>query len=191
MKLNRFGLAVAGVASAGAVIAGAAMANASPTLPAALTGYASESGSGSGDQSTTPSPGTNDPTGEGRGDGQCDRAGGGMGRGMHQATEVTGDEAAKVGDAVKAKDSAVTIEAIRKAPDNSYRVLGTKDGNRVMYGVSADLATVTEHQRGSGPGGKRDRGHWHGGQGQTPNQAPSEGATSGASAESSSFRAAV
>ena len=48
-----------------------------------------------------------------------------------------------VGDAVKAKDSAVTIESIQKDPDGRYDVLGTKDGNRVRYEVSADLAKTS------------------------------------------------
>lgn len=198
MKFTRFGLAAAGVASAGAVIAGAAVANASTSMPEATLAYTSASDSGTGSSSSssgestspgTTAPGTTAPgdqKGQNRRGGSCDGAGGGRGMGHH--TEVTGDEAAKVGDAVKAKDSAVTIESIQKDPDGSYDVLGTKDGNRVRYEVSADLATITQDQRG-GPGwmgrGMHGRGDGAG------DQAPGQGSTSGATAQSSGFRTAV
>ena len=45
-------------------------------------------------------------------------------------------------DAVKAKDSAVTVQSVRKDPDGSYDVLGTKGGEQVMVEVSADLKTI-------------------------------------------------
>lgn len=74
---------------------------------------------------------------------------GGPGRGgpgmNHE--EVTGDEATKVSDAVKAKDSAVTVEKIFKNEDGSYMVAGTKDDERVMFKVSSDLGTVEELER--------------------------------------------
>lgn len=41
---------------------------------------------------------------------------------------MTGDEFAKVTAAMKAKDSSVTVTSVRKDPDGSYDVLGTKDG---------------------------------------------------------------
>lgn len=69
---------------------------------------------------------------------------GGKGPGQSDDTPVTGDEAQKVIDAVKAKDSAATITEVRKDPDGSYDAVGTKDGQRVMYDVSADLKTITE-----------------------------------------------
>jgi hypothetical protein len=62
-------------------------------------------------------------------------------------TAVTGDEATKVGAAVTAKDSAVTVTSVRKDPDGSYDVLGTKAGANVMFDVSADLATITENSK--------------------------------------------
>ncbi|HET7723281.1 MAG TPA: hypothetical protein VFK68_01470 [Propionibacteriaceae bacterium] len=70
-----------------------------------------------------------------------------------QDTAVTGDEATKVSAAVTAKDSAVTVASVRKDPDGSYDVLGTKAGANVMFDVSADLATVTQAQGGGGKGG--------------------------------------
>lgn len=74
--------------------------------------------------------------------------------GQSQDTPVTGEEAQKVIDAVKAKDASVTISDVRKDPDGSYDALGTKsDGTKVMYDVSADLATITEHAGKGGPGG--------------------------------------
>ncbi|BFU43480.1 hypothetical protein [Krasilnikovia sp. MM14-A1004] len=60
-------------------------------------------------------------------------------------TPVTGDEAAKVTAAVTAKDAAVTVDGVRKDPDGSYDVVGTKAGNRIMFDVSADLKTITEN----------------------------------------------
>jgi hypothetical protein len=72
-------------------------------------------------------------------------------------TPVTGSQAAKVAAAVKAKDSSVTVTGVRKDPDGSYDVLGTKAGSQVMYDVSADLKTISQggggHRGGHGPGG--------------------------------------
>lgn len=80
-------------------------------------------------------------------------------RGGHEHTEVTGDEATRVTDAVTAQDSAITVESVRKDPDGSYDVLGTKDGSRVMVQVSADLATIEVGSGGrGGPGGGRGPG---------------------------------
>ena len=95
-------------------------------------------------QSTTGYPG--DPNG-----GPGGRNGGPGGAG-HQHTTVTGDEAAKVTAAVKAKDAAFTVESVMKDPDGSYDVLGTKNGQKAMYEVSKDLQTITEHT--GAPGGK-------------------------------------
>lgn len=82
------------------------------------------------------------------GSGQVD---GKEGRPRH--SEVTGEEATKVAAAVTAKDSAVTVEKVMKDEDGSYHALGTKNGSRVHYQVSADLATVTETaDRGPGRG---------------------------------------
>jgi hypothetical protein len=87
-----------------------------------------------------------------------DRAGGGPG-GRSQDTAVTGAEADKVIAAVKAKDSSAAIDAVRKDPDGSYDALGTKDGHRVFYDVSADLKTITENAGGpGGPGGTSSGG---------------------------------
>jgi hypothetical protein len=98
---------------------------------------------------------------------------GGMG-GQH--TEVTGDEASKVSAAVTGKDSAVTVEKVMKDADGSYDVLGTKAGARVMFDVSADLATVTENAGGPGMGGGK------GGHGQRGQQQSAASATTGAAA---------
>src|SRR3954453_10188210 len=82
----------------------------------------------------------------------------GYGRpGASNDTPVTGDELAKVTAAVKAKDSAATVTNVRKDPDGSYDVFGTKSGTQVMFEVSADLKTITQ---GAGGGG---RGHGPGG----------------------------
>ncbi len=92
----------------------------------------------SADSSTSPSPGSPSATSS---------------TGASQDTPVTGDEATKASAAVTAKDSTVTVTSVRKDPDGSYDVLGTKAGANVMYDVSADLATVTQAQGGGKDGG--------------------------------------
>jgi hypothetical protein len=52
--------------------------------------------------------------------------------------------------AMKAKDSSVTVTSVRKDPDGSYDVLGTKAGANVMYDVSTDLTTVTQNTHADG-----------------------------------------
>jgi hypothetical protein len=75
------------------------------------------------------------------------------GPGGSNDTPVTGDEATKVTAAVTAKDSAVSVTSVRKDPDGSYDVFGTKAGARVRYDVSADLKTITEGMGGPQHGG--------------------------------------
>jgi hypothetical protein len=115
------------------------------------------------------------------------RPGGGMDGGMRgpggasQDTPVTGDEAAKVSAAVTAKDSTVTVASVRKDPDGSYDVLGTKAGANVMFDVSADLATITEHTGGpqGGPaGGPQGGQHGAPGASDSTQSAPSATASS-------------
>jgi hypothetical protein len=65
--------------------------------------------------------------------------------GSSRDTAVTGNELAKVTAAMKAKDASVTVTSVRKDPDGSYDVLGTKAGADVFYDVSADLKTFTQH----------------------------------------------
>ncbi|MCH8611799.1 hypothetical protein [Arsenicicoccus dermatophilus] len=101
------------------------------------------------------------------------RTGGPGGRGghggMHQHTAVTGTEATKVKDAVKTKDATITIGEVRKDPDGSYDVMGTKAGSPVMVEVSQDLKTVEVRTGGpGGPGG-------HGGPGAMPGQSGQQG----------------
>jgi hypothetical protein len=89
--------------------------------------------------------------GGGRGGG---RHGGRAGGGGSADTPVTGDELSKVTAALKAKDSSVTVSSVRKDPDGSYDVFGTKGGSQVMYEVSADLKTITQNTFGATrPGG--------------------------------------
>lgn len=111
-----------------------------------------------------------------------ERTGGGMGKsggmGGSQDTPVTGAEATKVGEAVQAKDSAVTVESVRKDPDGSYDVLGTKDGQPVFFDVSSDLATITENAGGPG----RMGGHGGPGAGQAPSGSDANGSDANGSA---------
>jgi hypothetical protein len=129
MDLKRVGLAVAALAATGAVAVGMTNADAATTTPTAIPTGTATSGYG-----VTGAPGA---SGDTSGD-----------------TSVTGDEAAKASAAVTAKDSAVTVTSVRKDPDGSYDVLGSKAGAPVMFDVSADLATVTQNAgHGGGRGG--------------------------------------
>lgn len=120
--IKRIGLAAAGVIAIGGVVLGtASLASAEPN---------------------TPSPSASASQADGHGDGR----GGGRGHGGASSdTAVTGDELAKVTAAMKAKDAAVAVTGVRKDPDGSYDVLGTKDGAEIMYDVSADLTTFTQN----------------------------------------------
>ena len=132
MSPKKIGLAVAAVAALGAgAVAGASLASAAG----------------------------NDPTTSAYGEGQRGpgEGGRGPGGGSHD-TPVTGAELTKVKDAVKAKDSSVSVQSVRQDPDGSYDVFGTKDGSPVMLEVSKDLKTITENTGGhrgghGGPGG--------------------------------------
>jgi hypothetical protein len=74
-----------------------------------------------------------------------EETGHGRGGGASDDTPVTGDELAKVTAAVQGKDASVTVSSVRKDPDGSYDVFGTKAGALVAYEVSADLQTITEN----------------------------------------------
>lgn len=73
--------------------------------------------------------------------------------GKHNHTEVTGDEATKVTDAVKAQDANFAAEKVLKDEDGSYDVIGKSGDDFVKYDVSADLQTITKDDRGPGRGG--------------------------------------
>lgn len=88
----------------------------------------------------------------GYGQGGYGGMGRGMGQGMGNHTAVTGDELAKVTDAVKAKDSAITVTKVLKDDDGSYDVFGTKAGAGVRAEVSSDLKTITVKTGGMGRG---------------------------------------
>ena len=131
MRRNTLGLAAAALAAAGVVgITGAALAAADSTTPTPSS------------TSSTTAPPTGTPQGPPPG--------------ASQDTAVTGSAADKVIAAVEAKDSAVTITAVRKDPDGSYDAIGTKAGAPVFFDVSADLETVTAAT--GGPGGPGHRG---------------------------------
>ncbi len=63
-------------------------------------------------------------------------------------TPVTGAELGKVKAAVEAKRPGVSVLHVRKDPDGSYDVMGTKNGALVMLQVSKDLSTVSERTGG-------------------------------------------
>ncbi len=135
MRTKKFGLAAASTAAVAALlIGGATLANAADNPTPTTSATTSSAAAVPGDAAT----------------------GKGGPQGASQDTPVTGDEAPKVSAAVTAKDSTVTVESVRKDPDGSYDVLGTKAGAKVMFDVSADLATITENA--GGPGGQGGHG---------------------------------
>lgn len=81
----------------------------------------------------------------------------GLGHGHHfhhRGTEVTDTALTGIKNAVKAKDSGVTVEKVYKESDGTYRAFGTKAGAHVRIDVSKDLKTVTVTVgKPGGPGG--------------------------------------
>ena len=148
------GLAVAGVATVG-MLASSAAAFADPSAPPSPGAAASAPANGA--PSGKAARGQDGQAGQSGQAGRPDR--GGQRGGASQDTPVTGDEAQKVIDAVKAKNADVTITEVRKDPDGTYDALGTKaDGTKVMFDVSTDLQTITEGMGGAGKGGPGGKG---------------------------------
>jgi hypothetical protein len=150
VSLRKLGIGAAIVtASAAIVVGGSALANAAARSAgvSGAAGYGVPGYAAPGYEA----PGYAAPGYGGPGDG----CGHGRGGGGSADTLVTGAEAKQVTDAVKAKDSAVTVTGVRKDPDGSYDVLGTKAGAQVMFEVSKDLKTITENthpgRQGDGP----------------------------------------
>lgn len=132
---------VASAAPAGVQLAAADTSSTSGTAgPSNTAGSSGSSGSGSS--------GSTDPTGPADSAERPDAPKPGKDL---ATTPITGSEVDKVVAAVKSKDAAVTAAGVVKLSDGSYRVEGTKSGERVMVEVSKDLATVTV--RTPGPGG--------------------------------------
>ena len=141
MGKNRILTGVASLAAAAALVGtGAALSNASTASPTAST---TPGGTTSSEASPAEAP-----------DGSAN---------PNNDTPVTGAELTQVTAAVKANDSAVTVTSVRKDPDGSYDVFGSKAGANVMLEVSKDLKTITTG--GGGGGGHRGGG---GGSSDTP-----------------------
>jgi hypothetical protein len=148
VSLRKLGIGTAIVAaSAAIVVGGSALANAA-ARSAGAPGAAGYGAPGYGAPGYGApgygAPGGGGPGGHGRG-------GGGQGGSADAA--VTGAELTRVTNAMKAKDSAVSVTSVQKDPDGSYDVYGTKAGAQVAYDVSADLGTFTARTGGGGPGG--------------------------------------
>ena len=139
MSLRKLGIGAAIVtASAAIVVGGSALANAA-ARSAVVQGAAGYGVPGYG------APGYGAPGYGAPGYGAPGYGGGhSRGGGGSADTPVTGAELTKVTDAMKAKDSAVTVTSVQKDPDGSYDVFGTKSGGQVRYEVSADLKTITQ-----------------------------------------------
>ncbi|HNQ06958.1 MAG TPA: hypothetical protein PKH97_07220 [Tetrasphaera sp.] len=161
MASKRANLTAVTVGAAGLLLAGGgaiAYAASSDSTPN-TTSTSAPSGSTSGSEGGTT--GTSAPSGstsgsEGGTTGKQDF----RGMGGHAHTPVTGAELTKVTDAIKAKDSAVTVAGVQKDEDGSYDAFGTKAGAPVRVQVSADLKTITvETGMGRGPGGMGGHAH--------------------------------
>ena len=127
MPANKMTRIIAAAAAAGAIVVGGAMlANAATGATPSTTSSTSSQTQDTGQNGGGPS-GASD-------------------------TPVTGDELSKVTAAVKAKDSAVTVDRVQKDPDGSYDVFGTKSGGKVMFEVSGDLKTITQNTQACGDG---------------------------------------
>lgn len=172
MDAKKIGLAVAGVVAAGVIAAGgAAVANSSSASTTSTTG--------SSQTSQMQPPGQSAQNGQSGQSAQGGQGGQGGPGGM-LGTEVTGDEATKVKDAVAAQNSSVTVDHVLKQTDGSYLALTMQNNQPVIYQVSSDLATVTEQAAptgalGGGMGGSA--GGAMGGSGGTPPQQPNATAT--------------
>lgn len=160
MARSKITTAVAAVVAAGALIGGgAAVALSQSDTPATTTTSVTASGQGTttNQGATTNKSTANQGTAANQGSTTtqpgADAQGRGGPMGGHEHTAVTGDELAKVTAAVTAKFSGATMSEVAKDPDGSYDVHATKDGARVMYEVSADLATIEERTGGPGMGG--------------------------------------
>ncbi|GAA1984931.1 hypothetical protein GCM10009817_27980 [Terrabacter lapilli] len=127
MRTNRIVSGVAAVvAAAGLIGTGAALSNAA----------------------STPSPSSTSTSTAGTGSDAGSEAGPDRSMNPNNDTPVTGTELAGVTAAVKAKDASVTVTSVRKDPDGSYDVLGTRSGADVMLEVSKDLKTITTNAGG-------------------------------------------
>ncbi|HPF79406.1 MAG TPA: hypothetical protein PKU75_00615, partial [Tetrasphaera australiensis] len=156
------------IAGGGAIAYAATGDSTSTTTPTSTASSSTSSGLPSLDNGQGANNGQNNgQTGQQAPQGGMGRGGMGDGQGMggHAHTAVTGDELTKVKDAIKAKDSAVTITQVMKDEDGSYDAFGTKDGQMVRVEVSADLKTVEVGRGGMGRGGMGDGqgmgGHAH------------------------------
>lgn len=135
----------AALAAAGAlVVGGAALANAATNSGSTTTGYGVP-GYGA--------PMQGGQQGQGGPQGQDGRRGG-------QHTAASAAETTAVKNAVKAKDSTITVTSVQKDADGSFDAMGTKAGQPVMVDVSKDYKTVTVNT--GGPGGRGGHGgHAH------------------------------
>ncbi|MCK9894297.1 hypothetical protein [Frankia sp. AgB32] len=119
MRFKKIGLAAATVATAAGLTFGAA------TAASASTGLGLSTSTGVG-SSTGVSTGL-----------------GANGLGLSLGTALSVDEVARVTAVVKAKGALDSVTSVRRNPDGSYLVVGTKAGATVTEQVSADLQTVT------------------------------------------------
>jgi hypothetical protein len=149
VSLTKLGIGTAIVAgSAAIVVGGSALANAA-ARSAGAPGAAGYGVPGYGAPGYG-APGYGAPGYGAPGNGGHARGGGGQ---VGSAdTPVTGAELTKVTNAMKAKDSAVTVTSVQKDPDGSYDVYGTKAGAQVMFEVSKDLKTITQNTHPGRPG---------------------------------------
>lgn len=152
MNARKIALSAAGLATVAAAVTGgvgASMAYADASTGSAGTSSSSSSSANPTDSSNSSSSSdSSNSSGSSKSDSSTAPK-----FGKHNHTEVTGDEATKVTDAVKAKDSNFTAEKVMKDEDGSYDVIGKSGDTFVKYDVSTDLQTITKDDHGPGKGG--------------------------------------
>ncbi len=159
-------------AAAGLALAGASLAGAESVPTATNAGYGYGYGSGHsggvrGEGGAGAANGNTDPTKPMRSDEQL----------------LTGDVAAKVTAAAKAKEPGATIERVETDSEGVYEAhMVRADGTHIIVQVGADFAVTNVQEHAGGPGGGKGRGAG----GQPPAGGTAGGQTPSASGSSTS-----
>ena len=167
MKNKTIALAGAGIVAASALaLGGAALASADETTGSSSSVAANGAGYGLLGEGTAGAPG--DRT---NGNGNTDPS-----KPMRSDEQLlTGDTAAKVTAAAKAKEPTATIERVETDSDGVYEAhMVRTDGTHVIVQVDASFTVTDVQEGGQGPGGPGGRGD-HDGDG--PQTQPGEGGT--------------
>jgi hypothetical protein len=168
---NPFAVAGAGTVAASALaLGGAPLARPHETTGSSSSVAANGAGYGLLGEGTAGAPGDR-ANGNGNGNGNTDPS-----KPMRSDEQLlTGDTAAKVTAAAKAKEPTATIERVETDSDGVYEAhMVRTDGTHVIVQVDASFTVTDVQEGGQGPGGPGGRGD-HDGDG--PQTQPGEGGT--------------